>query len=392
MNHLTPSTEYSSKYELYQKLTSIPHDRRRILHGLNPKSSIIFQQSSNLKPLLNLASNDYLSLSQHPDVQNAAIVATQCNGVGSGASRFVSGTRSLHFELESTLGHWLGREKVLLFPSGFQANLAGVQALADRHTLILADKLIHYSLLTGVHCSGAKLKRFEHNNLTDLEYKLKVIRKKSPSQSLLVISESLFSMEGTSPNIPDLITICKRYKARLMIDEAHAVGVLGPGGRGLTYNYSGVDMISGTFGKAFGSGGGFLATNNLIGNWLLQTSGAFRYSTALAPPLVAATLAALDLIQNHPFWGTDLCKRSIHWRNQLEEAGWQRPQGIGPIIPLILGDDSKTLILKTRLEEVGLSCPAIRPPTVPNAKSRIRFVLSRGIPTNTFSRLLKNLL
>nr|AUG32155.1 putative 8-amino-7-oxononanoate synthase [Paulinella longichromatophora] len=381
----------SLQHQLYHKLTTIPNERRRTLHGLNPRTSTTFQRSSSFEQLLDLASNDYLSLSRHPNVQNAALIAMRYNGVGAGASRLVSGTRSLHFELECTLAHWLGRKKVLLFPSGFQANLAAVQALADRHTIVLADKLIHYSLLAGIRCSGAILKRFDHNNLVDLEYKLKTIRSESTGRPLLVISESLFSMEGTSPNIPDLICICKTYKSRLLIDEAHAIGILGLGGRGLSYGLSGVDIISGTFGKAFGSSGGFLATNDLIGNWLLQTSGAFRYSTALAPPLVAAALAALELIQSNPFWGEDLCKRSISWRNKLEQAGWPRPQGIGPIIPLLIGDDHQTLFLKEKLEGIGLSCPAIRPPTVPNAKSRLRFVLSRNIPTNILSRLIKNL-
>ena len=181
---------------------------------------------------------------------------------------------------------------VLLFPSGFQANLAAVSALADRHTTVLADRLIHHSLLVGVQASGARLKRFAHNDLNHLERHLQQVRTSRPNQPLLVLSESLFSMEGTSPDLAGLSGLCCRFHAQLLIDEAHALGVLGPSGRGLTAELAqpganacaGVTMVSGTFGKAFGSGGAFLACDEAVGDMLLQTSGAFRYTTALAPP------------------------------------------------------------------------------------------------------------
>ncbi|MFZ9945634.1 MAG: aminotransferase class I/II-fold pyridoxal phosphate-dependent enzyme, partial [Vulcanococcus sp.] len=283
------------------------------------------------------------------------------------------------------------RERVLLFPSGFQANLAAVQALADRHTLVLADRLIHHSLLVGIRASGARLQRFAHNQLTDLEQRLAKARRDQPNRRLLVISESLFSMEGTSPDLEGLSARCKRFDAALLLDEAHALGVLGPGGCGLGHGLGGVSLISGTFGKAFGSGGAFLAGDGLVGEWLLQHSGPYRYTTALAPPLAAAALAALTNIQQHPERASQLVDRAERWRNRLEQAGWPRPPGYGPILPLLVGDDRRALSLQQQLEQAGLLSVAIRPPTVPEGTARLRLVLRHDLPRGSLDLLLRAL-
>jgi 8-amino-7-oxononanoate synthase len=341
--------------------------------------------------LLDLASNDYLSLCRHPSLIAAAEAQLRFSGVGAGGSRLVSGSRPVHVQLESALSRWLGRERVLLFPSGFQANLAAVRALADRHTTVVADRLIHHSLLVGVQASGARLRRFAHNDLEALERLLQRCRSERPKAPLLVISESLFSMEGTSPPVPDLAALCDRHGARLLLDEAHALGVLGERGRGLGFAEDKVTMLSGTFGKAFGSGGAFLACDGELGEQLLQESGAFRYTTALAPPLAAAALAALELIQTNPDWGHELIKRSDTWRERLVEAGWVRPTGRGPILPLIVGEDQQCLNLQRQLELSGLLTAAIRPPTVPEGSARLRLVLHRCLPDETLESLLKAL-
>ncbi|MDA0716950.1 MAG: aminotransferase class I/II-fold pyridoxal phosphate-dependent enzyme [Cyanobacteria bacterium] len=343
--------------------------------------------NENRAPLLDLASNDYLGLSRHPKVVAAAQATAASQGLGAGASRLVSGSRPVHGELEAALAAWLGRERVLLFPSGFQANLAGVVALADRHSLVLADRMIHHSLLTGVRASGARLQRFAHNDLAQLESKLQAARRSEPEQRLLVLSESLFSMQGTSADVAALTGLCADHGAALLLDEAHALGVLGPGGRGLGHNQPEIALISGTFGKAFGGGGAFLAGDALLGDWLLQSSGAFRYTTALAPPLAAGALAALALIQAEPR-SEAVLQRAAHWRDSLEAAGWPRPPGIGPILPLLLGDDLRALELQQRLEAAGLLCVAIRPPTVPEGTARLRLVLRHDLPAGTLERLL----
>ena len=338
------------------------------------------------KPLLDLASNDYLGLSRHPDLIQAASAALRTEGVGSGGSRLVTGSRPGHDDLEQALADWLGRDRVLLFPSGFQANIAAVGALANRRSTVLADRLIHHSLLVGVQASGARLQRFAHNDLADLERRLVNL---SGDEAPLVISESLFSMEGTSPDVEALARLCSHHGARLLIDEAHALGVLGIGGRGLCHAMGQpVDLISGTFGKAFGSGGAFLAGDAAMGERLLQTSGAFRYTTALAPPLVAGARAALDLLQRHPNWGQELLQRSRRWRDALQQAGWCRPRGDGPVLPLLIGDDASTLQHQEQLEAQGLLSIAIRPPTVPEGTARLRLVLRRDLPQGSLERLL----
>ena len=388
-----PSGERAASWrdELRRQLAAIPAQRRRGLRSFAPAATAatLEQPTANgsSTPLLDLASNNYLGLSRHPKVVAAAQAAAASQGLGAGASRLVSGSRPVHGELEAALAAWLGREQVLLFPSGFQANLAAVGALADRHSLVLADRLIHHSLLTGVRASGARLQRFGHNDLAQLDSQLQAARRRAPEQRLLVLSESLFSMQGTSVDVTVLTALCAQHGAALLLDEAHALGVLGPGGRGLGHNQPEIALISGTFGKAFGGGGAFLAGDALVGDWLLQSSGAFRYTTALAPPLAAGALAALALIQAEPR-GEALLQRAARWRAGLEAAGWPRPPGSGPILPLLVGDDRQALELQQRLEAAGLLSVAIRPPTVPDGTARLRLVLRHDLPAGTLARLL----
>jgi len=382
----------SWRVPLADDLEQLPADRRRQPRSWQPAGSAGLQSTApGSPPLLDLASNDYLGLAAHPALVEAASQAMHREGVGAGASRLVSGGRSVHEQLETALAAWLERERVLLFPSGFQANLAAVQALADRHTLVLADRLIHHSLLVGVRASGARLQRFAHNQLDALELRLQQARRDQPQRRLLVISESLFSMEGTSPDAARLSALCQRYEAALLLDEAHALGVLGPGGRGLGYSLAGVSLISGTFGKAFGSGGAFLAGEALVGEWLLQHSGPYRYTTALAPPLAAAALAALAQIQEQPERASQLLDRAERWRNRLEAAGWPRPPGQGPILPLLVGDNQRALALQQQLEQAGLLSVAIRPPTVPAGTARLRLVLRHDLPPGSLELLISAL-
>ncbi|MFM7641632.1 MAG: aminotransferase class I/II-fold pyridoxal phosphate-dependent enzyme, partial [Cyanobium sp.] len=245
-----------------------------------------------------------------------------------------------------------------------------------------------------------------HNNLADLERRLAAARQASPTRRVVVLCESIYSMEGTSPQVAELAALCARHDAPLVVDEAHALGVLGPGGRGLAHGLKELALVSGTFGKAFGSGGAFLAADEPLGEWLLQCSGAFRYTTALAPPLAAGALAALALLREGPSAagtrttgatapsnGTAqargaLLARAARWREALVSAGWPRPTGEGPILPLLVGDDGLALALQARLEAAGLLTAAIRPPTVPPGTARLRLVLRQDLPSGSLARLL----
>lgn len=398
--------------QLEAELAALPGERRRLLRtylpagnaamrpqGSPPPEALLESPPAPLElplpaplggPLLDLASNDYLGFSRHPAVVAAAAAELAASGLGAGASRLVCGSRPIHGQLERQLAQWLGRDQVLLFPSGFQANLAALVALADRHTLVLADRHCHHSLLLGVRASGARLQRFAANDLADLERRLLRAHQDpaGPPRRLLVVSESLFSMDGTSPDVAALAALCRRFDALLLLDEAHALGVLGPAGRGLAWDQAGVTLISGTLGKAFGSGGAFLAADGVLAEWLLQHCGAFRYTTALAPALAAGAGAALELLIDQPQLPAELLALAGRWRDGLAASGWPRPPGYGPILPLLVGGDRAALDLQQRLESAGLLGVAIRPPTVPEGSSRLRLVVRLGLPPPTLDQLL----
>tara|TARA_B100001029_G_scaffold78556_1_gene64319 strand:- start:50 stop:1192 length:1143 start_codon:yes stop_codon:yes gene_type:complete len=375
-------------------MNEIPNTRIRKLRTWTPgKSSselIGIDENQNQITLIDLASNDYLDLARHPLLIEAARQILEADGVGSGGSRFITGSRNIHHKLEKKIAEWLNRDIVLLYPSGFQANLAAVLALADRHTTVICDRLIHHSLLVGIKASGAKLFRFKHNNLSELETLLKKSRQRNPQNKPLVITESLFSMEGTTAPIKEISKLCIKHNSKLLIDEAHAFGVMGSEGRGESFGLKKpISIISGTFGKAFGSGGAFLATDKITGENLIQNCGAFRYTTALAPPLCASALAALNLIKSNPGWGIKLQEESIALRDKLSLIGWERPLGKGPIISIMLGSDELAMDYQKKLEAQGILTAAIRPPTVPEGHSRLRLVIRRNTPEKTFDRLLK---
>ena len=374
----------------------IPKNRIRKLKtfslGKKPYELKVLNSENICKNLVDLCSNDYLGLSRDKEVIKASYERSLSEGLGSGSSRFITGSRPIHKLLELQLAEWLNQEKVLLFPSGFQANIAAVQALASRRSIVIADKLIHNSLLMGVKASGSKLIRFAHNDLKDLENK--ILKFISSHKSIIVIVESLYSMEGSIAPIKEITEICKKYNIELIVDEAHAIGVLGPEGKGLAYNFSNcITMITGTFGKSFGSGGAFIACNSNIGEHLIQTSGAFRYTTALSPALAAGALKSLQKIKDNKEWGINLLSSAQKWKNEILRSFCYPIKGDSQILSIIIGHEEKTLLLQKYLEENGFLAIAIRPPTVPIGESRIRLTIRRNLDLDileSFTSVLKN--
>ncbi len=346
---------------------------RTLCLGDKPYEFKILKDNTN-KNLIDLSSNDYFGLSRDPEVINAAYEITLTEGLGSGSSRFISGSRPIHKLLESQLSKWLNKDSILLFPSGFQANIAAIEALADKSSIIIADKLIHNSLLIGAKASGAKLVRFLHNNLQDLESKLmKYSKDKKP---IVVVVESLYSMEGSIAPLNKITQLCQIYKCKLLVDEAHALGILGKGGKGLSIDYpDSVSIVSGTFGKAFGSGGAFLACNKEIGEMLIQTSNPFRYTTALSPALAAGALKSLNKIEKDQKMGYHLLKIASDWKKEINNLNRFKIIGDSHILSLIIGDEEKTMMMQKFLEKKGFLAVGIRPPTVPIGKSRIRLTI-----------------
>ncbi len=368
-----------------------PKNRIRKLQTLNlgeKPYEFLCLKNNFKKNLIDLSSNDYYGFSRDLDVINAAYKTTLSQGLGSGSSRFISGSRPVHKDLESNLSRWLNKDTVLLFPSGFQANIAAIQALSDKNGIIIADKLIHNSLLVGAKVSGAKLIRFLHNNLKDLEHKLS--KYSSNNNSILVVVESLYSMEGSIAPLKKIVELCKKYNCKLLVDEAHAFGILGPEGKGLSnlFNDS-ITLISGTFGKAFGSGGAFLACNQKIGEILIQTSGPFRYTTALSPALAAGALKSLEKLEKDKKLRTDLLRISAKWKEEINNINQFKVIGDSHILSLIIGDEDKTMNMQKFLEENGYLAVGIRPPTVPVGKSRIRLTIRSSLNETILKDFLK---
>ena len=328
--------------------------------------------------LIDLCSNDYFGLSRDNDVIKASYETSLSEGLGSGSSRFITGSRPIHKLLEKQLEEWLNKEKVLLFPSGFQANIAAIQGLVNRNSIVIADKFIHNSLLVGVKASGSKLVRFAHNNLKDLENK--ILKFKVTQNSILIIIESLYSMEGSIAPLKEIVDICKKYNVELLVDEAHALGILGPEGKGLSFDLSDdITMITGTFGKSFGSGGAFIACNSKIGEHFIQTSGAFRYTTALSPALAAGALKSLEIIKRNKTWGLDLLSASRKWKKEILRNFSYQVKGDSQILSIIMGKEEKAIMLQKHLEKNGFLAIAIRPPTVPINESRIRLTIRKDL-------------
>ena len=376
------------------KKIKIPKNRIRKLKtfSLGKKPFELLSLNSHNQKLIDLCSNDYFGLSRDKDLIESAYEISLLEGLGSGSSRFITGSRPIHKLLEAELAAWLNQERVLLFPSGFQANIAAIQALANRNSIVIADKLIHNSLLVGVKAAQSKLVRFSHNNLKDLEDK--IIKFKPAKNSILVVVESLYSMEGSIAPVKEITEICKKNSVDLLVDEAHAIGILGPEGRGLSFNYSkDITMITGTFGKAFGSGGAFIASNSEIGEYLIQTSGAFRYTTALAPSLAAGALEGLKKILKNKGWGNDLLSSAKIWKDEINKNFSFPVQGDSQILSIIVGQEEKAIYLQKYLEKNGFLAIAIRPPTVPIGQSRIRITIRRNLDLNilkSFISVLKD--
>ena len=371
-------------------LQRLPPALRRQERCFAPCAEGLRADGAKGQPLVDFSSNDYLGLAQTGAGGHGHGGASAVGGAG--ASPLITGLRPIHQQLRLALCAWLGRERVFLFPSGFQANVSLLAAVADRHCLVLADRLCHHSLLLGVRAGGATLQRFAHNDLGDLERRLSNGRQKHPGGRLVVVSESLFSMEGTSPDVAGLAGLCGRFGALLVLDEAHALGVLGPLGRGLAWGQPHVHVVVGTFGKALGSGGAMVAVDGVLGDYMLQFCGGYRYSTALAPDLAAATLANLQRLPSLEPERQALLARAQQLRQRLVAMGYPRPPGHGPVVPVLVGDENAAMALQWRLEEAGLLVAAIRPPTVPQGAARLRVVLRLGQPPQAMETLVQTLL
>ena len=330
---------------------------------------------------VNLADNDYLGLSRDPAVVAAGVAALQEWGASSSASPLVTGYTEIHQQLEHTLAAWQGYEYGLVMNTGFSANSAVLGGLPKKGDLILADRLVHASMLDGIMASGARLRRFAHNDLDALE--LMLHEEPALDGVIFVVTESVYSMDGDSPDLKRLASLRKRFGFCWVLDEAHATGWYGSTGSGLQEAqgaFAAADIVVGTLGKGLGSQGAYVLSHAPeVRDALINFAGEFVYSTYLAPSCAAAALAAVERVKGMSGERADLHALSHAWRDGLLEAGFAVPSGDSPIIPLILGDSDVTLKYATALRAAGFMVSAIRPPTVPVRTGRIRISLRRGL-------------
>ena len=360
-------------------LRELGHQRQlRIMVPGTPASGRVTRGG---RMLLNASANDYLGLAQHPLLAERSADWSARFGTGAGASRLVTGTFDLHQRVESRLAAFKRTEAALLFASGWQANAAVLPALlkvARSHTgaapLVFADRLIHASLHHGIQAAGIRQTRFRHNDLDQLEVML-AERAGQPGECFIV-TESVFSMDGDRADLARLRAIAERHRAFLYVDEAHATGVLGPAGAGLSVEAGGVDLVMGTFSKAFGSFGAYVAGSRALCDFLVNTCSGFIHTTALPPPVLGAIDAALDLLPGMDRERARVAASADHLRAGLLGLGIDTAGSTTQIVPVVVGDAAAALDLAAALERHGVLGIAIRPPTVPPGSSRIRLALS----------------
>ena len=371
--------------------------RQRICHNGQTGQSNGREITIDGKKHLNFSSNDYLGLNNHPLIKKAMQEGTDKFGLSASASNLVTGFSYAHQALENEICQWLNKPRCLLFSSGFSANLGVLQALGQPSTHILLDKLSHASLIDGAFSSKAKVKRFKHNDIKHLNTLLTAFKKETTTDLThntkasdnLIVSEGVFSMDGDQAPIKQLSTLSADFNAKLFIDDAHSIGVIGNKGEGSSC-LADIDIVMATFGKAIASSGAFVACEEDVFEYLVNFSKHYIYSTAISPALAWATKQSIQLIQTE------------HWRREkIVELSDQFCQLLSPnirLIPtqssihgLIIGDEEKTLLASKKLKERGLWVTAIRPPTVPMNTSRLRVTICASHNANDIKYLAKNI-
>ena len=361
MNEIEERLEDIRGRGLYRKLRCVsgPQGPRVLLDG---------------RPVLLLCSNNYLGLADHPRVREAAAEAAMRYGAGSGASRLISGNMTIHRRLEDQLAHFKGAEACLLFGSGFLANAGVVSALAGEGDVVFSDALNHASIIDGCRLSRAETFVYDHCDTDHLEWGLR----QAEGRGSLIVTDGVFSMDGDIAPLAEIVELAQRYDARVMVDEAHGTGALGPDGRGAVADAGledEVDVIVGTLGKALGSYGAYVCCDAQIAKYLINTARTLIFSTALPPPAVAAAMAALGLLREQPRRVEKLQRNAAVLREALVAEGLPVPDGETQILPVIVGDANEAVQASERALEKGVFAQAIRPPTVPAGSSRLRLTV-----------------
>jgi 8-amino-7-oxononanoate synthase len=324
------------------------------------------------KKMIMIGSNNYLGLTSHPRVKEAALEAVKKYGSGCSGSRFLNGTLDIHEKLEERLAKFMRKEAVQVFSTGFLTNVGTIATLANRKDYVITDRSDHASIVDACRISFGNVIKFKHNDMSDLKRVLSSCENKTGK---LIVVDGVFSMEGDIANLPEIVNLAKQYQARVMVDDAHSIGVLGENGRGTAEHFNledEVDMVMGTFSKSFASLGGFLASNERVINYIKHFSRALIFSASPPPAAVAACLAALDIIKNEPERRERLWQIARRMHKEFKSLGFNIGTSQTPIIPIYIGDDIKTFQFWRMLSDEGIFANPIISPAVPPGSQLIR--------------------
>jgi 8-amino-7-oxononanoate synthase len=350
----------------------------------NEGSEAIFQG----RRLIMCGSNNYLGLTTHPKVRQAAIDAINVYGTSCTGSRFLNGTLELHEQLEHELADWVGKEAALVFSTGMQVNLGTISSIVGRNDVVILDRDDHASIVDGARLGWGKVKRFQHNNMEDLE---KVLSKAGDKGGKLVVVDGLFSMEGDIALLPEITKMCKKYEARLMVDDAHALGVLG-GGRGTAAHFGltdEVDLIMGTFSKSLASLGGFIAGDDDIIHYIKHHARSLIFSASIPPANAATALAALQVMREEPERVKRVNDIGTFMRDNYHRLGFNTGNSASPIIPIFVGDDLRAAIIWKAMFEAGVYVNMVVSPAVPEGKQLLRTSYMATHTDDQLSRVLE---
>jgi 8-amino-7-oxononanoate synthase len=341
----------------------------------------------NGRKLIMLGSNNYLGLTEDKRVKEAAIKSIKIYGTGCAGSRLLNGSTDLHTELEETIAKFFNKESALVFATGMQANLGCIQSLLNGNSLAILDKYDHASIIDGCKLAQNDFKRYPHNDMKALELLLHC----NMSKEKLIIVDGVFSMEGDIADLPAIISLAEKYNARVMVDDAHGVGVLGENGKGTTEYFNlmaETDIIMGTFSKSLAAIGGFIVSNSEVIEFIKHVGRSILFSASLPPPLVAAAKTAFEIIINEPERRDRLWKNTKFWIDGLRSLGYDTGQSSTPIVPVVIGDEDKTYEMCQSLEDLGVFVNPVVPPAVPPGRSLLRTSLMATHTEEHLSRAL----
>ena len=363
--------------DIFQKCSDFTSAREMRQRHLYPYYRVISSPQNPVvridgREVVMLGSNNYLGLTDHPEVKEAAAKALARYGTGCAGSRLLNGTLDIHVELESRLAAFMQTEAALSFSTGFQVNLGVLSCLLDRHDLVFLDGLDHACLLDGARLGFGKTLKYQHNDLQDLEGKLE---RADPDRGKLIAVDGVFSMEGDVADLPGLVALKNRFGARLMVDDAHGIGVLGENGRGTAEHFDvahEVDLIMGTFSKSLAAIGGFIAGDDVVIDYVRHHARSQIFSAAPPPASIGAAMKALEIVQREPERRKQLWENTDYMSRELKALGFDTGESESPVIPLVVGEDLTAFTMAIRLQEVGVFVNPVITPAVPAGRAMIR--------------------